>query len=133
MNGIVGSGLRIARGLGGVLRILRGAVRRALRLLDPGLRAIIHVVEVAIVGCGLLIELIGVIDQRRGLLLHVILGRAPGDTDQGQSRHAQPESSFHHLLESSRRLFHEGLIWLAGDVSATSVKMHLGGQTEYEP
>ncbi len=127
VDGIVRRGFCVAGGLGGVLCILGSAVGGSLRLLDAGLGAVVYVVEVAIVGGRFFIELIGMVDQGSGLRAHVILGRAAGNSRQSKRRHTQPKSSFHHLFESSRRLFLG-----QGMAMATSLplsKMHPEGQT----
>src|SRR5579863_3358955 len=112
MDSIVGRSFGIAGGLGGVLRVLGGLIGGALSLLDARLGAIIHIVEAAIVLSRFFVELIGVVNQGRGLFAHVVLGGATGEARQGQRRHTQPESSFPHLFESSRRLSC-GSMWVA--------------------
>ena len=73
---VVGRGLGLVGLLGGVLRVLRGLVSRTLRLLDARLRALVHILDIAVVLRRLLVEFAGVLHQRRRLVLHVVFGGA---------------------------------------------------------
>ena len=83
MNCVVSLGLGLASLVGSGLSFLVdfGSLRRY--LLDTGLRARIDVLDRVGIFRGQVIELIGFVDQRRGLLTNVILA---GASD--RSRHA---------------------------------------------
>jgi hypothetical protein len=85
MHRKVGRGFGIAGGFGGILRIATGRVSRALRLPDSRLRPVIHVMNPPVVVRRLAIQLIGMADQRRCLVIDILFGRAPCRARHGQT------------------------------------------------
>ena len=68
------SSLRRRSSLAGRTCILRSGISRLLRLRDTSLRAIIGALDRAIIRGRSIIQLVGLLHQRRGLRTHVILG-----------------------------------------------------------
>ena len=63
------------RGLTGSEGVLVGGVRGALSSGDSGLGALVGVHDVAVIGGGLGVEIVGLIDDWSGLRANVVLGR----------------------------------------------------------
>ena len=82
-DGVVGQGLRLRGLLSGSLRLLVDFRGLGLHLLDAGLCACVYVLNVLGILRGQVVQLIGLVDQRRGFLANVVLA---GATD--RSRHA---------------------------------------------
>src|SRR5581483_2839393 len=85
-----------------ILRVLVGCVRGALGLLDAGLRPIVHVMNLAIIFCGFVVELASVLDDGRRLFFHIVLACTSRNAQHRQSccSHCKTQTSLCHCFLS---------------------------------
>src|SRR5260221_10601985 len=97
MHGIVGRAFSFSRGSLRVRGIGAGGIGRSLSLGDAGLGALVGVLDGAVVGGGLVVQLVGLVDQRSGLLADVVLGCAARESGEGnrQDRNVQSSHALH--------------------------------------
>ena len=85
--------LRVVGGLSRGHRFLVGTVGRRLRLLDALRRALIYILQIAVIRRRLIFQLIRVLDQRSGLVANIILRRTAG-CHQQQNRRSLQQSRY---------------------------------------
>jgi hypothetical protein len=98
---VVGRRVGGVRSVAGGLRVCLRGICRALRMRDARHCTVVHVMNLTVIVRGLLLELIGVINQRLGLSPHIILGSASRYAKRHQRRCRQRKSKSLHLHDSS--------------------------------